>query len=168
MNAKQFENDILSFMEELKDRIEKGVEKFIIDITYILIDDTPYGNVDKFLNLYEKRQEKYGFDIAPGLAKGSWLVSTGNLYNLGAIAYDKPNGYYSKIRAKQTVQEYVIGETVYITNSVPYILELNQGSSKQLPEGFKVSVDKIEAIYSMNLSKYFKKKNSKIGKFEGM
>lgn len=166
IDAKSFEKDMMLFLEELTSRIEKGVEQFITDITYILIDDTPYGDVDKFLNLYEIRQEKYGFDIAPGLAKGSWLVTTGSLYMLGAISYDKPNGYYSKIRTKQTVQEYTIGETVYITNSVPYILELNEGSSKQLPQGFKSSLEKIETIYSINLGKYFKKQKQKVGKVE--
>lgn len=166
IDAEAFEEQIQSLILDLKSRIEKGVEKFVLDITYVLIDDTPYGNTEAFYDLYVKRQELYGFDIKPGLAKGSWLVSTGSLELLGALAYDKPNGYLSKIRAQQTTQEYIIGDDVYITNSIPYIGELNKGSSKQLPEGFKVSVDKIETIYAMKLSKYFKKPNTKIGKVE--
>jgi hypothetical protein len=163
IDSSQFEKEIAEIVAKLTDQIERGVENFTVYTATLLIRTTPYGNVEKYFWLYEKRQEQFGFEMLPGLAKGSWVVSMNSAPNLGALAYDSRNGYQSGSRAIINAQEYEIGDDIYVSNSVPYIGNLEQGSSKQLPDGF---TPVFEGVYSTNLNKFFKIKKTNTGNFE--
>jgi hypothetical protein len=165
LDSKELEEQLLSLVNAYSNAFEKGVEKFAVDATALFVDATPYGNTEKYYNFYVERYKEYGFEIRPGLAKGSWSVTTGSFYSLGAIDYDQRNGYKSKIRAKATAQEYVLGEDIYITNSVPYIGKLQNGYSRQLPTGFRPTVDQVVALYNTDWKKYFRVKKQKNGTF---
>lgn len=155
INGEELHKQLEAFAAKFRSTLEKGVERFAYKTADILIQSTPYGNVDKYLELYEDRQERYGFDIAPGLAKGSWLLSTGQPVFIQEVAYDNKYGSKSQARSYASAQEYMLGETIYLTNSVPYIEHLEKGYSReQAPEGImELSLNKLQRLYGLNVAK---------------
>lgn len=154
IHADELHNQLKAFSEKFRRTLEKGVERFAYRTADIFIQSTPYGDANKFLDLYVKREEKYGFEIRPGLAKGSWLLVTGQPVFIEEVAYDNKYGSKSQARAQASAQEYILGETIYLTNSVPYIQGLEQGSSKQAPQGIMdLSLNKLQRLYGLNVAK---------------
>ena len=154
IHADELHTQLKAFSEKFRSTLEKGVERFAYKTADIFIQSTPYGNVDKYFDLYVKRQDKYGFDIRPGLSKGSWLLSTGQPVFIEEVAYDNRSGGKSQARAYSSSQEYMLGETIYLTNSVPYIEKLEKGSSQQAPEGImELSLSKLQRLYGLNVAK---------------
>lgn len=77
-----------------------------------------------------------GTPIKTGYARSSWNISTGQpVGKLAAPTRDK-NGSYSPDSSPQLQITKEKIEDIYITNAVPYIVFLNQGSSKQAPAMF--------------------------------
>lgn len=72
--------------------------------------------------------------VLTGQASGNWVTTVGAPdpnYVPG------PSSPAASIQSAQAVARSLqIGETVYISNNVPYIVELNQGSSAKAPAGF--------------------------------
>jgi len=70
-----------------------------------------------------------------GRARGNWNVSTGRPDNRVTEDTD-PTGGSSVNRGTQVIEAWELGGgTIYIANSLPYILALENGSSQQRPEG---------------------------------
>ncbi len=71
-----------------------------------------------------------------GCARANWNVSvnqdnTG--HNLNITDYE---GGKTISKGTQTITSMTIGNTLYITNTVPYIMRLEYGYSRQWPNGF--------------------------------
>jgi hypothetical protein len=153
-DSEDFQKQLQDIAKRFRERLEKGVEKFAYKTADIFIQSTPYGDIDKYYDYYEERQLEYGFRMQPGLAKGSWLLSTGQPAFSEEVAYDTRSGSKSQARAQMTAQEYVLGETIYLTNSVPYIIDLERGQSRQAPAGMlQLSMTKLVNLYSLNVAK---------------
>lgn len=82
--------------------------------------------------------------IDTGRASGNWITQIGS----PDTGYD-PNetgGPQTSIdRAKAALAALAVGQTVYISNNVPYIVPLNQGTSSQAPAGF-VEMSAVSAL----------------------
>ena len=154
IHSDELHRQLLEFSKKFRTTLEKGVERFVYKTADILIQSTPYGDDVLYSDLYEQRQRKYGFKPIAGLAKGSWLMSFDEVVNIPEVAYDNRSGGKSQARIHAISQEYQLGETVYITNSVPYIEKIEQGSSKQAPDGIMdLSLTKLQRLYGLNVAK---------------
>jgi hypothetical protein len=101
--------------------VEKTVKKITLDATANLIEDTPR-------------------DL--GWARVNWIPSLGSPSLSGNVS-NPSEGEVGAARRKQdqgiarVVTGFRLGSgKVYISNNVPYIMRLNEGSSTQAPAGF--------------------------------
>lgn len=86
-------------------------------------------------------------DVTPylsGQARANWQVTmnapASNFIELREAVrnqvYDVADVGDALDHGLSTIQTFQSGDTLYITNNAPYIVNLNQGSSKQAPAGF--------------------------------
>jgi hypothetical protein len=73
--------------------------------------------------------------VDTGLARGNWRPSIGVPVSRPTSLVD-PTGAGAIARIESTARQYRTGETLYLVNRVPYIGQLNAGSSRQAPAGF--------------------------------
>lgn len=86
--------------------------------------------------------------VLTGTAKGNWRVSL-----------DSPDYTYEKLerpidnshKGNETINNATVKNDIYISNSVPYILRLENGYSRQAPEG-------MVAITVEEMQRYARKK----------
>lgn len=82
--------------------------------------------------------------VDTGRARSNWLVSLGSPksgtrepYAPGDSGNSGPaNAALQMQDAAATIGQYRIGQTIFITNNLPYIQRLNDGWSAQAPAGF--------------------------------
>jgi len=91
--------------------------------------------------------------VDTGRARSNWLVSTVTP-NLGIVpppfpgvlgSTAGPNSQYAISQARATIMGSQPGVTIYISNNLPYIELLNQGSSKQAPANYVESATQAAA-----------------------
>lgn len=113
-------SQVRAVVRALEGLTERVVRKITLDVTANLIETTP---------------------VDTGWARANWVPSIG-LPRLGA-ATDKPDP--SIVPGQVAVQQAgVFGVAAYrlkqgkvfISNNVPYIIDLNEGTSRQAPAGF--------------------------------
>ena len=78
-----------------------------------------------------------GTPVDTGRARAAWQVSFGspNLNIPPESEVDKP-GNNTLAKNRRRILEFRVGGEMFLSNAVPYIGFLDQGSSKQAPEGF--------------------------------
>lgn len=74
--------------------------------------------------------------VLTGQSSANWKTSIGAPDTSWDEGDNPAAGQHSVDEAKKALIALAIGQTVYISNNVPYIVELNQGSSTQAPAGF--------------------------------
>lgn len=103
-----------SDIEKFKDKVEVATEKTfrgsILEIFASIIRRTP---------------------VKTGRARGNWQASLNRYANLAIFA--KPVAAIT--RARTTASKAKTSDTVYMVNNLPYIKELEEGSSLQAPAG---------------------------------
>lgn len=111
--AGSFALDIGRFVAKANGNIDLVTRKIALDLFTRVIRRTP---------------------VDTGRARGNWMssVSTMVLQETGAI--DKSGGNAIS-KAASTVQGAKGGDVIYLTNTLPYILRLEEGSSTQAPNG---------------------------------
>lgn len=72
--------------------------------------------------------------VDTGRFKGNWVYGT-NTANLSIAGAPDKGGQYSIARFVTGTQAWKAGETMYMTNSLPYAKRLEYGWSKQAPSG---------------------------------
>ena len=73
--------------------------------------------------------------VDTGRARGNWQIGLGTPVRRETDANDR-SGQETITRNSRRVAARVPGQTIFISNNVPYIVELNAGSSSQAPAGF--------------------------------
>lgn len=167
--------DFNKIKERINQRLIQMATTFAYQVTVSAIDDTPFGtkiNPDGTINmLYENpaRIAFFGSDV-PGVSKAGWQL------RVGAIAYGgrKPMPAKSqqateiKQDAGNDLRPYQLGQTIFISNKVPYVVQdnffasrvpssLEGGYSNQAPDGImKPTLQMISTVYALNLAKYYK------------
>lgn len=116
MRNHNFVQDISSWSENTKKLANKTVRKVALDMLTRIVERTP---------------------VDTGRARGNWVIGIGNpvmTYDPdlkdkdGGPTVNKGLGELADFDASQ-------GQSIFITNSVPYIVPLEYGHSKQQPEG---------------------------------
>lgn len=76
--------------------------------------------------------------VLKGEAKSNWIVSSGSADNSTVRAKEQwsLSGAISLTDGESRISSAPRGSRIHITNNVPYIGELNAGSSRQAPAGF--------------------------------
>lgn len=112
---------ITGIVQALEAFSEKAVTVITLDVTANLIETTP---------------------VDTGWARANWLPAIGspNIKNLEGIQPDATSAAaagatQASATAGITRYRLAMGKT-FVTNNVPYILKLNDGSSRQAPSGF--------------------------------
>ena len=99
----------------LRDRADKLVRGVGLEAASRLIRRTP---VDK------------------GRARGNWNVAIGEMDRSHDESILDPQGAEALRMAQATILgEFRAGQTLFVTNSLPYVPELDRGHSKQAPQG---------------------------------
>lgn len=81
-------------------------------------------------------------------ARNNWQIGVGEpvLENIPEGDYPK-TGTVSMHQAIQQSTQLAAGDVAYVTNALPYIPALNQGSSKQMPAGWiELTMAELDAI----------------------
>lgn len=72
--------------------------------------------------------------VDTGRARANWMMSIGTLNT--TITYDvDENGQPTVDKGVASLSDYKGGQSIFITNSLPYIMRLEYGWSKQAPNG---------------------------------
>lgn len=113
-NLKQFSDRIRQIAQGVAVNVDREVIKTAGVIVSTVIPATP---------------------VDTGRARGNWQVSVGEAITRPRERLDKTGGG-TIAEGVSRAGSYRPGQTIYITNNVPYIGNLNDGSSAQAPANF--------------------------------
>mgnify|MGYP001480324332 FL=1 len=130
-----FTSDIEKFVKKTGANADKVVRNVVLDIGKSLVMKTPVGDPK-----YWKSKPPKGY--AGGHARGNWQHSVGNRVIEEIDCIDK-SGQKSIDRIEQSIPQSAAGLVHYVQNSVPYIKRLEEGHSRQAPQGM-VALTEIE------------------------
>ena len=152
VNNQATEVSLEKYKQEIQKKFIKLAQRLSFVIAQSAIQQTPYGNVDRYRGFYEYRQATKGYKLEAGLAKGSWTVQVGSSPSKGAIFYDDQQGSEALGNALGNTQDFKLGDVIYINNTLDYIKALEGGYSQQAPYGMlKPAMQHIKAVYKINL-----------------
>lgn len=84
--------------------------------------------------------------VDTGRARANWQVTIGTTAN-GTVEIDDKSGGATMSAATAASAGFNAGDTIYLTNNLPYILKLEEGSSQQAPAGMvALTVQEFAAI----------------------
>jgi hypothetical protein len=111
-------------------------DKHRLDITRII--KKAKGNTDIVmrkitLELFTRVILKSPVDT--GRFRNNWVMATGTYSNETTEATDKSGSRAIGVVASKVSTMKFDGKLIYLTNSLPYAIELERGSSKQAPQG---------------------------------
>lgn len=91
--------------------------------------------------------------VDTGRFRGNWNVEMGRIDVSTGGDFDK-TGDAATAKAQAKLGEWKVGETIYITNSLPYAQRLEEGYSQQAPIGMvKVTVAQFQSLVRAELRK---------------
>ena len=122
-----FALDISRFVKKCGNNADQVVRKTVLDIGKSLIEKTPVGDATYW-------QSKPPAGYVGGHARASWSHSEGTLEAKQFDTID-PSGAASTSRIMASVPVKAGGKVHFIQNSVPYIQALEDGHSRQAPNG---------------------------------
>lgn len=103
-----FALDLRKFAKKAGNNAESVVKKVALDLTYSVVEMSP---------------------VDTGRFKNNWNLAIASI-NRNTNSTDDSN-----VRANSSILSYKLGETIYISNSLPYAQRLEDGYSKQAPQG---------------------------------
>jgi len=130
-----FALDIQKFAEKCGRNADTVVRKTVLDIGKSLVEKTPVGDAE-----YWAHPAPPGY--VGGHARANWSHSVGTQVIKEFDAIDK-TGDVSNARIAASVPQNAAGKVHFIQNSVPYIERLEDGHSRQAPNGM-VELTRIE------------------------
>ena len=153
--------DVSKVLEELKAyhadtirRMENMVRGFAYTISQTAIENTPIGDAEQYIKLYELRQGRTGLEPVEGFARGSWQVNETGQFSIQQV--------YSAGEAlnliKADLGSYKLGDTLYIGNTGYYIrlLENNYSSQTNNLGIMQPTLDSIMQTYKVDLPRLFR------------
>lgn len=108
-----FSLDVGRFVKKAKGNLDLVTRKVALDIFTRVIRRTP---------------------VDTGRARGNWMCSVSN-YTLQQTGVIDKSGSSAMTDAAKVVEQAKAGDIIYLTNTLPYILQLEEGSSQQAPQG---------------------------------
>lgn len=173
-DTSKLEAELKKFHEEATRKLEGMVEKFSYWVTWEAIENTPFGDDVEYAALYNNPARlSITKNAQAGNAKGGWVIEMNKPYSSWwFMQADNENAENVKWAADHRSTNYKIGDTVYITNNVPYVSadgwpydtykngspvkSLESGASTQAPFGImEPTLNAILGIYQSDLKKYY-------------
>lgn len=100
---------------ELEEFTEGIIKEITVNATAELIEETP---------------------VKTSWARSNWVPNIGNPKEEVVGTPENPNAFEQESGVANVLAYYKLPATVFISNNVPYITRLNEGSSTQAPAGF--------------------------------
>lgn len=150
---------------EIEQRLSSMVQTFTYKVALSAISKTPIGSVDegtaRYKQYYARRKEELGLSAIEGFARGSWSVD--NVLNQTSMT--NTEGYYGMSAGQDAAEKiffddlskYRLGDSLYITNTGPYIDKLQDNWSAQTEELgiMEPTIEDVRNIYQHNLADYY-------------
>lgn len=173
-NIAALQKSLEAYHKEAVKKLEGMVEIFSYWVTWQAIENTPYGDSDAYSALYNKKARTRYLPAEAGFAKGGWVIEMDKPFSSNYFMQaDSENATNVKWAAEQRSMNYELGNTVYITNNVPYVANdawpyanyrngdpvksLEGGASTQAPKGImQPTFEAIAGIYQLKLDEYYK------------
>lgn len=111
--AGSFAENLNKMCARARDKVDVVVRKTAFELQGMMIDTSP---------------------VRTGRFRSNWAVGLGAINTSADAAPDK-TGDSAKGRAQAALQGWQPGQTIYLSNSVPYALRLERGWSQQAPSG---------------------------------
>lgn len=128
-NLREFNAGLDDFADnEVPEFVEMAVRRVAFAIDRALVMSTPVGNPDLW-----KRPAPKGY--VGGRARANWIPTLNTPSQVPSERKDKQGSATIALLAPVT-QNYKIGDTLWLSNSLPYIVRLNEGHSTQAPSGY--------------------------------
>ena len=168
VDSKALLNDLQMFYMDTVRRMEAMVAGFAYEVTLAAIDNTPFGDDIKYASLYSLPSRLKYLPARAGSAKGGWVIGMnapdGDMFPAQATSQEATN---IKNTARWDASRYKLGDTVFITNYVPYVgsdgwtfpsfKSLESGYSPNAPLGImSPTLENIQATYKIDLMRYYK------------
>ena len=135
----RFSTEIQRFVDSAQRDIDKTVRGIELKIAESLIDMSPVGNPD----LWEGSPPP---GYVGGRFRGNWQFSIGKAAS-GTLSTIDANGGATKSKLADAISKAVSGDVHFITNNLPYSLELEYGHSSQAPNGMvRLTVARFQSI----------------------
>jgi hypothetical protein len=126
-SAREFSIDLKKFGEVTEEKAQTIFRKIGIDLDSAIVLDTP---------------------VDTGRARGNWFMSIGAPSDARDDNRLDPGGGNATAEIVTTFSLAKLGSVVWMTNNLPYILPLEQGSSKQSAKGMvDVNLARAQAKY---------------------
>lgn len=122
-----FSDDMAKFAKKCTTNSDLVVRKIVLDIGKSLVEKTPVGDAS-----YWKSKPPAGY--VGGHARANWSHSMGAVSTQEFSTIDKTGGV-SIERISNSLPMNAAGHVHFIQNSVPYIQALEDGHSRQAPNG---------------------------------
>ncbi len=97
----------------------------------------------------------FGTPIDTGHAKANWQVGIDNPITKEIEEEDPGQGEATIARNASIIRGIPPGSDIILSNNVPYINRLNEGSSSQAPAGF-VQIAVLEAVAAVKKTRFFR------------
>lgn len=157
VNTEDVLADILKYRKEVERKLKAAMTTYVYQAVLIATQKTPLGDAERWMELYQYRNTKYGLKEEEGFARGSWQVNESGQFSQKEI-YGLSSGEIAAQDAEEyMLNNYKIGDTVYIGNTGPYIMQLENNYSYQTSgEGIvKPTLDEVMAMYNTNFKYIF-------------
>lgn len=132
-----FALDLSKQIEAAKAKAELVAKKTMIELFNRVIEKSPVGNPD----LWQHPVKGY----VGGRFRANWNCSIGSP-NFSTTESIDPSGNATASKATSVVMSYTLNDqSVYLTNSLPYAIRLEEGWSGQAPNGMvRLSVMEVQ------------------------
>lgn len=159
VNTADVLEDIKRYKKEIERKLKAAMSVYIYQAVLIASENTPLGDAERWMSLYDYRQRNFGLKPEEGFARGSWQVN-----ERGNFSQKEIYGISSGVIAAQDAEEYVlnnytIGDTIYVGNTGPYIMKLENNYSAQTDgQGIiQPTIDEVMAMYNTSFKYIFVK-----------
>lgn len=135
VDTSDFDASVDKYVEELTKAFKNSVVQVMYGTATAIVESTPVGDNERFFELYKMREEEEGWAPDPGMLMANWyfeLNAEDGLFD--SDARDETGDHVTR-SIMQVMQAYKIGDSILVTNETPYATEIENGQSKQAPEG---------------------------------
>lgn len=142
MSNEAFKRNFSAVLQRAGDKAELVARKTMIEMSDTMVDKSPVGNPDVWLSLnpyVDLGKNKLVREAAPagyvgGRFRANWIGALGFFNTENGKAPDA-SGQSAKDQIRAAIANFKAGQTIYVTNSVPYSRALEYGHSQQAPAG---------------------------------
>lgn len=141
-NLREFNAGLDDFYKiEVVGEASAMVRRVAFAVDRALVLGTPVGNPDLWRanNVPKKitrgKKGYTGKGYVGGRARANWIPTIGTPF-AGTVAREDKQGAATIALLAPITANFVLGQTVWLTNNLPYIEALNNGHSTQAPVGF--------------------------------